>query len=58
MIPDPQLLVEISKHVVIELLSIIREEDSRDAKAANDTFPNETTNILLRDNSQGFGLDW
>ena len=57
MILDLQLLAKISKRIVIEFLSIIRDEDSRDAKEANDTFPNKTMNILLRDSSQGFGLN-
>ena len=57
MILDPQLLAEVSKRVVIEFLSIIKDEDSRDTKAANDTFPNETVNIPPRDGSQEFGLD-
>ena len=57
MILDPQLLAEIFKHVVIELFSIIRDEDSRDAKATNHIFLDETINIPPRDGSQGFGLD-
>ena len=57
MILDPQLLAEIFKRVVIELFSIIRDEDSRDAKATNHIFLDETINIPPRDGSQGFGLD-
>ena len=57
MILDPQLLAEIFERVVIELFSIIRVEDSRDAKMTNDIFLDETINIPPRDGSQGFGLD-
>ena len=57
MILDPQLLVEIFERVVIELFSIIRDEDSRDAKVTNDIFLDKTINIPPRDGSQGFGLD-
>ena len=54
---DPQLLAEIFERVVIKLFSIIRDEDSRDAKMTNDIFLDETINIPPRDGSQGFGLD-
>ena len=57
MILDPQLLAEISECVVIELFSIIRDEDYRDAKSTNDIFLDETVNISPRDGSQGFSLD-
>ena len=36
----PQLLTEISKCVIVEMLSIVRDEDPMDFKVANDTFSN------------------
>ena len=49
MILDPQLLVEISECVIIKLFSNIRDEDYRDAEAANDIVLDETANISPRD---------
>jgi len=47
-------LAEVSKCFVIELLSIIRDEDSRDAEATNDAFLEKVLDILLSDNGQRF----
>ena len=57
MVLDPQLLVEISKCVIVELPSIVRDEGSRDSEAANDASPNEATDILFCDSGQWLGLD-
>ena len=46
---DPQLLTKISECIIIELLSIIRDEDSRDAEVANNAFLDEASDILLYD---------
>ena len=40
MILDPQLLVEIFECIIVELLSIVRDDDPGDSEAANDTLPN------------------
>ena len=57
MILNPQLLTEIFECVIFELLSIIIDEDPRDAEMANDNFPKKTANILLCNGSQGFGFN-
>ena len=57
MVLDPKLLVEIFECVVVKLLSIVKDEDLRDLKAVNDTFPNEVLDIFLHDNGQWFCLD-
>jgi len=54
---DPQLLAKVPQCVIIKLLSIIKDEDSRDAKAANDAFPDEASDILLGNSGQGFCLN-
>jgi len=54
---DPQLLAEIPKCITVELLSIIRDEDPRDSKAANDAFPDEALDIFSCDNGQWFSLN-
>ena len=47
MVLDPKLLAEISKCVIVELLSVVRDEDRRDSKAANDAFPDKALDFLL-----------
>ena len=54
---DPQLLAKVYECIVIELLSIIRDKDSRDAEVANDVFPDKTSDILFSDSGQEFCLD-
>ena len=46
MVFDSQLLAEIPECVVMELFSIIIDEDSRDSKAENDAFLDEVSNIF------------
>ena len=46
MVFDSQLLVEIPKCVVMEMFSIIIDEDSKDSKAANDAFLDEVSNVF------------
>jgi len=57
MILDPQLLAKISECVIVELLSIIKDDDLGDSKAANDALPDEVSDIFLCDSSQWFYLD-
>ena len=54
---DPQLLAEILECIIIELLSIVRHEDSGDSEMADDVFLDEASDIFLCDNGQWFGLD-
>jgi len=50
-------LAEISERVIVELLSIVKDEDPKDPVAANDTFQDETSDIFLIDSGQWFCLD-
>ena len=54
MVFDSQLLAEVSKCVVVKLLPIVRDENSRDTEAANKAFSEEALDILLCDSGQGF----
>lgn len=45
-----QLLVEISECIVVKLLSINRDEDSRDSEATNDVLPDKVLDFFLSDN--------
>ena len=45
-------MVEVSERVIIELLSIVRDKDSRDSEPVNNTSPNEVSDILLCDGGQ------
>jgi len=49
MILDPQLLAKISKCIIVELLSIVRDKNPRDSKAANDAFLEKAPKIILHD---------
>ena len=49
MVLDLQLLAKVFEHVVVELLSIIRDKDPGNSESANDALPNEATNIFLCD---------
>ena len=44
---DPQLLAEVSKCVIIKMLSIVRDEDPRDSEVANDAFLDKALDVLL-----------
>ena len=46
---DPQLLAEISKCIIVELLAVVKDEDSRNSEVANDTFPDKAPDVLLCD---------
>ena len=48
---------KIFEYVIVELLFIVRDEDPRDSKEANDTFPDETLDVFLCDSGQWFCLD-
>ena len=49
MVLDPQLLAKVSKCVVVELLSIIGDQDPRNSKSVDYTFLDETSDVLSRD---------
>jgi len=51
------LLAKISEPVIVEFLSIVRDEDPGDPEVANDTFLDETSDIFLCDSGQWFCLD-
>ena len=57
MVSNPQVLAKISKCVIVELLSIVRDKDPRDSEAANDASPDEVSNIFLCDSGQWFCLN-
>ena len=50
-------MAKILKCVIIEFLSIIRDENLRDFEVVNDAFPDEALDILLRDSGQWFFLN-
>lgn len=54
MILNPQLLIEVSKCIIVELLSIVRNKDFKDSKATNDALPDKALDVLLSDYGQGF----
>ena len=47
MILDPQLLAKIFECVIVELLSIVRDEDPGDFKVANDAHLDEVLDIFF-----------
>ena len=54
MVFNLQLLAEIFECVIVKLLYIVRDKNSRDIEAANNAFLDEASDILLGDSSQGF----
>ena len=50
-------MAEISERVVVELLSIVRDDDPQDSEVVNDTLPDEASDIFLHDSGQWFCLD-
>ena len=56
MILDPQLWAKIPEWLVVELLSIVRDQDSRDLVPTDDVSPNETLYVFLRDGHQDFNF--
>ena len=44
-----QLLAKVSECVIVELLSIVKDEDPRNSELADDAFPDKVTDIFLRD---------
>ena len=50
-------MVEIPECIIVELISIVRDEDLRDSEVANDTFLEEASDIFLHDSGQWFYLD-
>ena len=57
MVFNSHQLVENPECVVVELFSIVGDEDSRDAKAANNALPYEASDIHFSDSGQGFCLN-
>ena len=57
MILDPQLLAKIFDCVIVELLSIVRDEDPGDFKVTNDALLDEVLDIFFCDNGQWFCLN-
>ena len=57
MILDPQLLAKISKCIIVELLSIVRDDDPGNSEVANDASLLEASDIFLYNSGQWFYLD-
>lgn len=57
MVFDSQLLAKVFDHILVKLFVIVRNEDSRDTKVANNAFPNEVSNMFPHDGIQRFSLD-
>ena len=49
MILDPQLRVEISKHTVVELLTVVKDQYSGYPVLAYDISSDKTSDVFLRD---------
>ena len=56
MVLDPQLRAKIPKCIIVELLSVVKDEHSRYPVPANNISPNKTSNVLLRDSGWSFCL--
>ena len=52
MIFDPRSIAKVSERIGVELFSIVRDEDLRDPKSADDALLNEASDILLCDGCQ------
>ena len=50
-------MTKISKCIIVELLSIVGDEDPGNSKVANDAFPSEAPDIFIRDSGQWFYSD-
>ena len=50
-------MAKIPECFIVKLLSIVKDKDPRDSKTANDTFPDEVSDIFLRDSGQWFYID-
>ena len=48
-VPYPQLITKVFECIIVQLFSIVRDEDPRDPKPTYDTFLEEAMDILLRD---------
>ena len=48
------MLAKVFEHIVVELFAIIRDEDLRNPKSADDALPDEATDIFLCDGCQWF----
>ena len=45
----PRLIAKVSECIIVELFSIVGDEDSRNLEPANDSLPDKAMNILLCD---------
>ena len=52
MVLDSQLIAEVSEHIVVELLAIVRNEGPKDPKPIDDALSDKATDILFRDGCQ------
>ena len=43
MVLNPQLIAKVSECIIVELFAIVRDEDPRDPKLADDNIPNDAT---------------
>ena len=50
----PRLIAKVFECIIVELFSIVRDEDSRNPEPANDSLPDKATSILLCDGCQWF----
>ena len=50
-------MAKIPECIIVELISIVKDEDLGDSEATNDTFPKEASNIFLYESGQWFYLD-
>ena len=51
------MLAEVSECVVVELLSIVKDKDSRNSEVTNDVLPYKALDVLFSDRGQGFLFD-
>ena len=54
---DPQLLAEIPKCIIVELLSFVGDEDPRDSDTVDDVFLDKVLDIFLHNSGQWFDLN-
>ena len=45
----PRLIAKVSECIIVELFSIVGDEDSRNLEPANNSLPDKAMNILLCD---------
>ena len=50
-------MAKIFECVIVELLSIVKDDDSHDSEVVNDTLPDKASEIFLCDSDQWFCLN-